>query len=345
MFNEEWKHAFLTRTNWLDAVETKAGEDWALRKFSRLTKNGQTVILMQSLPDNDPRATLGHKVADYVNIAAYLKGIGFPAPKIIEQDVDHGLLLIEDFGDTSLHELITGNSDLVEKIYLDATKLLLRFYRDISDNQLNLPNYFDSAIYKGRRRVMDWYYPATKGEAVAPQLVQEYLDVWKQIEDTLPMPIFTLSHADYHPHNLMVIKNDTIGLIDFQGAIWAPAPYDLVNLLEDARRIVPEEIKAKCLAVFQENLNDAEWNNFIKWYEVLACQFHCRVIGQAIRLAVKENKTRLLDYVSNLKFYLVRDLQSPVIAPLKIFFDKAGLDFSSSTSLNLSPDLYSPDAF
>lgn len=344
MFNENWKRDFLSLHGWADAIETRAGEDWALRKFSRLTQNGQTVVLMQSLLDSDPRATSGHKVADYVRIARYLKSKNFPAPAIIAEDVDHGLLLIEDFGDISLHELAVAQDASVQGMYVAAARLLLRFYHEMETGELELPNYFDTAIYKGRRRLMDWYYPAVTGQPVNSELLKEYLDTWQEIETRLPPPVFKFSHGDYHPHNLM-IKDGHIGLIDFQGAMWAPAPYDLVNLLEDARRVVPDEIKAACLKVFEDDLSAEEWNNFKSWYDVLSGHFHCRVIGQAIRLAVKENKTRLLDYIPNLKFYLARELKSDTLKPLAVFLSGAGLAFDQSTSLNLSAELYAVDAF
>ncbi|PZP54894.1 MAG: phosphotransferase [Micavibrio aeruginosavorus] len=344
MFNEDWKTEFLSREGWLDAAETHAGDDWALRKFSRLSKGGANVILMQSLPDDHPRATLGHKVEDYVRIAKYLRDKNFPAPDIFAEDVPHGLLLLQDFGDISLHEIIRDDDAKTHEFYIEATKLLLRFYRELEPGSLDLPNYFDSAIYKGRRRLMDWYYPAVTGQKVTQTLMHDYMNAWGDIEKSLPSPVMKFSHADYHPHNLM-IKDGKIGLIDFQGAIWAPAPYDLVNLLEDARRIVPDNIKKACLKIFEDNLDAEEWQNFKEWYDVLTVQFHARVIGQAVRLAVKENKTRLLDYIPNLKKYLAAEIQSPLMQPLKEICDKAGLDFTGSTSLNLSPDLFALEAF
>ncbi len=344
MFNEDWKTAFLSREGWRDATENHAGDDWALRKFSRLAKDSANVILMQSLPDDHPRATLGHKVKDYVRIAKYLKNKGFPAPDIFAEDVPHGLLLLEDFGDISLHEIIRDDSASAYEYYIEAAELLLRFYNELDPGSLDLPNYFDTAIYKGRRRLMDWYYPAVTGQKVTPEIMNAYIAAWSDIETQLPVPVLKFSHADYHPHNLM-IKGGQIGLIDFQGAMWAPAPYDLVNLLEDARRIVPDNIKTACLKIFEDNLAPEEWQNFKVWYDTLAVQFHARVIGQAVRLAVKENKTRLLDYIPNLKKYLAREIQSPLMQPLKEVCEKAGLDFSASTSLNLSLDRFEPDAF
>ena len=344
MFNEDWKREFLAEQGWADAVENRAGEDWAMRKFSRLTRGNETVILMQSLLDSDPRATSGHKIADYVRLAKFLTDKGIPAPLIIAEDVERGLLLIEDFGSVSLHEMTIGRPEDSKRYYLDATKLLLRLYREIEDNEVEIPHYNDTAISKGRRRIMDWYYPSVTGNHVSGDMIEDYLSVWQMIEEKLPAPIMKFSHADYHPHNLMIDRG-RIGLIDFQGAMWAPAPYDLVNLLEDARRIVPDDIRAECLDLFEKNLSQDEWQNFKSWYDVLACQFHCRVIGQAIRLAVKEDKTRLLVYVPVLAQYLKREIEKPLLSPLKIYFERIGLDFAADRKLDLSPGLYASDAF
>ena len=345
MFNEKWKRDFLESQGWSDAVETPAGEDWALRRFSRLAKNGQTVVLMQSLPDKDPRATAGHKVRDYVMIGEYLAMSGFPAPKIYAEDVAKGLLLIEDFGSVSLHEKFVEETDDVADLYLAATGILIGFYKNLRVNHMALPDYFETHIYQGRQRIIDWYYPARTGKRVPPGLREKYLAIWNRIEASLPEPVSCFAHADYHPHNLMVRGDGVIGLIDFQGAMWAPGPYDLVNLLEDARRIVPKEIKSACQARFKESISEEEWPSFVKWYVVLATQFHCRVIGQAIRLAVREDKTRLLDYVPVLEHYLSRELQSPVLKELKEFFTECGLDFQREGDLNLSPDLFAADVF
>jgi aminoglycoside/choline kinase family phosphotransferase len=79
----------------------------------------------------------------------------------------------------------------------------------------------------------------------------------------------------------------------------------------------------------------AEWEAFYAWYSVLACQFHCRVIGQAVRLAVRDNKTRLLGLIPILQRHLLEDLRQPVLAPLARFFEENGIVFDHSVVVDV----------
>ena len=126
-----------------------------------------------------------------------------------------------------------------------------------------------------------------------------------------------------------------------------PAPYDLANLLQDARRVVSDEIQKLCMQRFLENIPPDDRVIFSAWYPVLACQFHCRVIGQAIRLAVKDRKTRLLSLIPTLQHHLRADLAHPVLQPLQEFFERNGIGFSDALMVDpgsLEP-LIRDDAF
>ena len=116
------------------------------------------------------------------------------------------------------------------------------------------------------------------------------------------------------------------GILDFQGAMKGPIPYDLANLLEDARNDVPLELRNRILSRFDEDLQN--------WYRVLATQFHCRVIGQFIKQAVHDNNPSYLPHIPRLEGYLREGLKHPVLAPLKTFFDDLDVDFSGLGDLN-----------
>lgn len=326
MFNEEWKSVFLRKSGWDNAEQSRVGEDWSLRRFCRLKKHGQTAILLQSVPDDDPSAMRGHKLGDYVTISTYLQNLGFNVPEIYAQDLEHGLLLIEDFGDVSLHDLFEANSPELKSYYLKATDILIGLYRKTPANDLHLAKYYDGHIHFARRFLIDYYMPYITGKSADDKIRKEYMDIWDDIEKSLPEIPLRFSHCDFHPHNLMINKGQ-IGLIDFQGAYWGPIAYDLVNLLEDARRMVPDDIKQACKERYLAVLPAAERDAFDKWYVVLAAQFHCRVVGQAIKLA-DEGKARLMDYVPILQKHLIEDLKSPLLAPLARFFKDNGIVFT-----------------
>lgn len=325
MFNEDWKTAFLSREGWCDATETRVGEDWSLRRFARLSLNGQTAILLQSVPDDDPRAMRGHRLGEYIEISNYLENLGFNVPKIYAENISQGLLLIEDFGDRSLHDLFDENAPDLKSWYLKATDILIDLYKKTPSNDLDLASYYEGHIHPARRFMMDYYWPHITGQSVDEGLAQAYLKIWDEIEKYLPTIPSRFLYIDFHPQNLM-IDGDQLGLIDFQGAYWGPVPYDLVNLLEDARRIVPRDIKQACLQKYLDSIPENERKAFEEWYIVLSAQFHCRVIGQAIKLT-QNGKPRLMDYVPILQKHLAADLKSPILKPLKDFLAGIGINF------------------
>lgn len=346
MLDYSAKQKFLQQAGWDDATETTVGEDWSQRHISRLKKGGKTAILMHSLPDDDPRITPGHKPSDYVRLAKYLSDLSLSAPEIYEADPSQGLLLVEDFGETSFHEL--GST---QEMYLAATDVLAHLYAETDRADIALPDYYGGFINTARRRVIDWYTPAVRRRINEDELVEEYLRIWSAIEAKLPPVPIRFLHIDFHTQNLMWLPGrkglKRVGLIDFQGAMRGPAPYDLANLLRDARKIVPDGIQSACYAQFRARIPATEFDIFDAWYPVLAAQFHCRVIGQALRLAIVLGKTHLLSLIPVLQQQILRDLELPELAPLAAFFQRNGIGFGQEIQIDLDAlrPLIRSDAF
>lgn len=342
---------FLRASGWAGAFEIPIGEDWSQRKFFRIEKKGLTSVLIQSPPDGDPRQSAGHRLCDFVRISEYLNNMDLSAPEIIAQDFGHGLLLIEDFGSSDFANLIKNNEEQEKDLYLIATEALKHIYKKTKFVSIELPNYFSSHIYKGHQRIIDWYVPTIKEKPNDDLMLKEYLAVWDCIEKKLAPPTIRLIHGDFHPGNIMWLpvrrRIKQAGLIDFQGAMRGPVAYDLVNLLDDARRIVPNDIREECLSHYTNEMSSGEKENFLTWYAVLATQFHCRVIGQALRLAILNEKTRLLDYIPTLRYHLIRDLSNPNLKPLKDWFDSKGIYFHDETVIDVKKikGFIRPDAF
>lgn len=342
---------FLKNFGWGDASGTPVGEDWSQRKYFRIQQGQRSAILVHSVPDNDPRAVMGHKLCDFIDIGNFLRGLEMSVPEIYASDLSHGLMLIEDFGDQDFSKLIACGGDRQADLYKLATNALIHLYRRATYAPIDLPNYFDSHIHTGRRRVVDWYMPAVLKRQNPDGVLEDYLNVWKGIESRLPPVIKRFQHGDFHPGNIIYlpdrIKFRQVGLIDFQGGMMGPAPYDLVNLLEDARRFVPEDIKRDCLAHFIDNLSKSEKESFLAWYPVLAAQFHFRVIGQAIKLVLKNDITRLMDLLPVLSVHIQNDLKHPVLQPMKVWFDGQGITFSQEEQIDLKKvaAFMRPDAF
>lgn len=308
--------------------------DASARRYHRVAKNGKNAILM----DCSAEKPQDKKIESFVKIASWLNNAGLKAPRIYEQDND--FLLIEDFGGTSFKTAVAGGESM-EGLYLLAGDVLRHIgaQKDI----LKLPDYYQSPVHKGRRRIIDWYAPSVHGRKNPDGWVAEYLKTWDTIEKFLPPCPQGFVHMDFHPENLMWLPQEKglkrCGILDFQDAMVGPVPYDLANLLEDARTDVPDDIR--------ETLLSSHDDTFRAWYRVLATQFHCRVIGQFIKLALVSGKTQYLQYIPRLEGYMQEALEDPLLKPLKVFFSEIGLDFQNTKDLNagLSMKHIRDDAF
>ena len=338
------------------------GEDGSPRKYFRVEKNGDRAIFMDCSGPEIP----GHKFEDFIAISKWLRGAGLNAPEIYEIDDKSKFLLVEDFGDLSFKKAIAGGAD--ERIlYRLAAEALERLreslptftspqwgegYGDLSSDSeisrswvggLTLPNYYQSHVHEGRRRVIDWYAPIMHQKKNSYGWVEEYSKVWDGIERGLPPCPQGFLHIDFHAENLMWLPERAgikrCGILDFQGAMIGPSPYDLANLLEDPRMAISPDLRLEILSQHDEV--------FKAWYRVLATQFHCRVIGQFIRLAIKNGKTGYLSFIPRVEGYIREGLKDPILQPLKSFFSDIKLDFHSANDLNarVHEDLIRSDAF
>lgn len=327
------RSAFLERCGWTEATFIPVGEDCAFRRYFRLRKDdGKTAVLMEAVPDNSPLATPGHKIGDFIRIGYYLRQIGLNTPPVYDADERLGYVLMEDFGDVSFKKAREQGIDN-NALYGLATDVLSALAENSAENTLELPDYYESHVHKGRQRVVDWFMPVVRGEKMPDGLVEDYQALWDGIENTLPSCPQGVLHIDYHAENLMYLAEreglDQCGILDFQGAMRGPVPYDLANLLEDVRSDVPTDVQEAMLVRFCRDMDAAEKENFMAWYRILATQFHCRVAGQFIRLAVRDGKTRYLSYLPRVCAYIRKGLDDPVLKPLAQWFAGQGVDFQA----------------
>lgn len=286
-------------------------QDGSSRSYARVAKGSHSAILMHA-PENTP----GHQIVDFIRIAEWLNSIGLNAPDIYEAE---GLyLLLEDFGDTSFKQAIEQGTD-VSQLYELAHEVLTTL--SMAECPLALPDYYESNVHKKRRWIIDYYLPTQREVDDVEAVAQEYLNVWEGVERSLPPCPQGFLHIDFHVENLMWLPDQAglkrCGILDFQGGMIGPKPYDLGNLLEDMRFDVPAEIRAQILSHYDEE--------FRAWYRVLATQFHCRLMGQIIWWDQEQGKPRYRQYLPRLQNYLVEALKDPLLQPLDEFFRKINL--------------------
>jgi aminoglycoside/choline kinase family phosphotransferase len=266
---------------------------------------------------------MGHKLSAFIKVDELLRHKGIHAPEIIAEDEHEGFILLEDFGDNSVHHALDHGGDAM-KLYSAATDVLISMRDKISKDDLcDFPKYKDSYISKGRQRIVDWYVPATRHETNGDELLAGYLAAWDEVAANLPPPRIGFIHGDFHAQNLMFLEDGTFGVLDFQDAMAGPLQYDLANLLESIRRDVPQDIYDAMMKRYSGD--DA----FRAWFRVMATQFHCRIIGQVLRLAIVSGKNDLLQYMPRIQNYIARGLKAPILKPLADWFKSEKIDLTA----------------
>lgn len=353
---EDLIRAFLKRENWGNATRAALKGDASTRRYERLTLGAHTVILMDQPqeketsacpPEATPaqRAALGYNAlarlagADchaFAGVAAHLKALGLSAPEIYAADYAAGLMLIEDLGEELYAQILSRGAD-ERALYENAiTALSILHAAPAPDSFMAgqrlvpLLDYDDTALLAEADLLLDWFFPAALGHAPSESLREEYHALWR--EALLPAhalaPVLVL--RDYHAENLLWLKereaHARAGMIDFQDGLRGSPAYDLISLLEDARRDVAPEFAAAMTAHY---VHLARGHNSAFHEEIfraaaaaLAAQRNVKIVGIFTRLWKRDGKPRYALYHPRLWRTLERDLAHPALARLKAWFER-----------------------
>ncbi|MEK7343294.1 MAG: phosphotransferase [Pseudomonadota bacterium] len=301
--------AFLADAGWGAAAILPLAGDASFRRYFRVVEGGRRAVLMDAPPPHeDPRP--------FIAIAEHLNADGFAAPRILARDLMHGLVLIEDFGDLRVKEHLDADPEAELATYKRAVDLLVDLHRKPA---ADLPPY-DRAVYQREAGLLtDWYCPAAGLEVDADTYVQAWDAVLPVVERSASPTVTVL--RDYHAENIMLIDRAAshgLGLLDFQDALAGHPAYDLVSLLQDARRDVPEAVEAAMLAHYKTAASPPQ--DFDAAYAVLGAQRNAKIIGIFTRLWKRDGKPRYLSYLPRMWGLLERDLAHPALAPVADWF-------------------------
>jgi hypothetical protein len=313
--------SFLESQKLSHARREPLSSDASFRRYERIYDGDNVTLLMDAPPPKED-------VRPFVHIDNYLRRRGFNAPEIYAQDEENGFLLLEDFGYDSYTNVLSGKSKLSseyteQELYEAAIDVLIQLGR--STLPAETPGYNDELMIQECELFTHWYMPNIRGMDDVEDRQKRYINIWKKLLETPKVTDDVVVLRDYHADNLMWLPNrigvQRVGLLDFQDAVIGSPVYDLVSLLEDARRDVsPETVKAT-LDHYLNERKSLDEDQFMAHYSIIAAQRNCKIIGIFARLAIRDGKHRYLDYLSRVWKHLEHDLKHPVLEPLKIWMD------------------------
>tara|TARA_Y100001934_G_scaffold280978_1_gene389202 strand:+ start:1378 stop:2382 length:1005 start_codon:yes stop_codon:yes gene_type:complete len=308
---------FLQHAGWDGAKRAPLAEDASFRRYFRLFHpNGETAMLMDAPPPQED-------VRPFIKIAECLLELSFSAPRILHADIEQGFLLLEDFGDATYTQLLANDGNESE-LYLLATDTLIDLHRGFSGGD-GIPPYDDDRLLNEAALLVDWFLPAIRGGETAPATRNAYLDLWKSVLPLARNVPETLVLRDYHVDNLMHLPGRlgtaACGLLDFQDAVIGPVTYDLVSLLEDARRDVTPDIASRCFDRYMDAFPNLDADTVRASYAILGAQRSAKIIGIFTRLDRRDGKPGYLEHIPRVFRWLERDLQHSALESIRTWLD------------------------
>ena len=291
---------------------TKIAGDASFRSYYRAKQGNKSFIIMDAPPPQED-------ITPFYKIADFLFQNNFSAPKIFAQDKKNGLLLLEDFGDDSYRKVLEQNISNELNLYTDAVDLLINLSQIVAPN--NIPIYDHQLLLKEVMIFVDWYLPKIALKKINTQQIEEFKQIWLNLFAKLSPPKH-LVLRDYHSDNLMLLATkkgiNKVGLLDFQDAVIGCGAYDLVSLLEDARRDVSQDIQQKMLQHYI-NRSNCDKKQFILDYQILSLQRNIKIIGIFARLSARDNKKNYLNFLPRVFGYVHSRLQDKSLIIMKNF--------------------------
>ena len=293
-----------------------ASSDASFRRYFRMDTPDGPRIIMDSPPHLEP-------CEPFIEIGQKLVSSGIQVPKIYFQDPEQGFLVLSDFGNRHFQDIL--HTQERNERYADAIQQIVKLQVASQSWFAELPLFDGDWQAKELEIFREWCLPDTSQEEFA-----SYTAPLIEGIDAIPK---CMMHRDFHCRNLLVLEDNSIGIIDFQGAMNGPITYDLVSLLRDCYVDNSEEWISQKIADFRTQLiqsgllnPEVELGTLTKWFDWAGLQRHLKCVGIFHRLKIRDGKPKYLADVPRVLSYIDQVLSNyPELCDLKSLVSQAQL--------------------
>ncbi len=303
----EGVESFLADAGWAGAEVEALPGDASFRRYFRIRQGEGSALLMDAPPPHeDP--------APFLHVGKWLAEHGMRAPQIYAEAPARGLVLLEDFGFDRMRDWLDLHADAETETYRKAVDALVELHDRPPGPFLpyDMPTYLREA-----RLLTEWFCPAAGIEVDAEAHDAAWIEALTPLLERQDPGVTVL--RDYHAENIMLLPDGGQGLIDFQDALVGHAAYDLVSLLQDARRDVSTDLEAEMFGHYCKAIGADE--RFAADYALLGAQRNAKIVGIFTRLWKRDGKPRYLAMIPRVWEAMERDLKHPALAPVASWFD------------------------
>ena len=281
-----------------DKFEFLAG-DASNRKYFKISLDNSSKILMYE--KNGKK-----NIENFIYKTKLFQSSGIKVPKIFNNFLEYDILIIEDFGEKKYSQIINFKNEL--KLYKSALDSLLFIHKKEPSESLDL--YSEKIFFEESKLFFDWYLKlySRKKKYNLLQFEDFFLESLLILKK---LPVVNV-HRDFHVDNLFFfeseLKERRCGWIDYQDALKGPCTYDVMSLLEDARRELNFGNIKKLISYYLNELKFLDPELFIQSFKLIAIQRHLKVLGIFSRLALKDNKTGYIKHIPRVTNMLISNL-------------------------------------
>ncbi len=292
---------------------TVASADASFRKYYRLTHQEQTVIVMDSSLELD-------SLTPFLDVTTRLLNAGVKAPHILEQNTKDGFLILEDFGNVQLLDVL--NTTNFKMNYKKSIHEILKMQNANTDN---LPLYDKEFLHFEMNLMQEWFLEKKLNIVLSSQesmVLSKTLNIISAVVLQQPQDVFV--HRDFHSRNIMLTPKSEIGVIDYQDAMCGAITYDLVSLLKDCY-IAFDRVEIESLALYFRDKKGLDVSDkvFLKWFDFMGLQRHIKVLGIFSRLSIRDAKNGYLkDIPLVLKYTIETALRYEETKELALFLQQ-----------------------
>jgi hypothetical protein len=319
-----------------------ASADASFRRYFRIDQDAGSCVIMDAPPAQED-------CAPFVKIAELMTQAGLNAPRVLAWDQAQGFMLLSDLGSQTMMDVIQQqasldivpqNGQLIHQLYMDAVDALIQW--QLSSRPDVLPVYDDALLSRELALFPDWYIAQHRGIAVDTALQEKLAGFFTQIKDSNLNSLGgarVFVHRDFMPRNLMVpsaygreassVGANSLGVLDFQDAVYGPITYDIASLMRDAFLSWDEEFVIDITIRYWQKARKAglpvgdDFGEFYRAVEWMGLQRHLKILGIFARLTLRDGKPQYLaDTPRFIKYARSTASRYRQLGPLMVLLDE-----------------------
>jgi N-acetylmuramate 1-kinase len=302
--------------------------DGSSRKFWRISQEKKRLCLAVAPPSLGKRDLTEAKAARAIGL--HLQQQDIRVPEQYGWDEDSGVLLFEDLGDCKLHDFVMkeksrGGEFLgairpwYQQVVAGLAVMQIRGAISFDPGWCWDSPYYDRTLMLERESgyFLRAFWQELLGNKEPIGLQDEFIEL---ADRAARIPSGYFLHRDFQSRNIM-IHEEKVCFIDFQGGRQGPLAYDLASLLIDPYVALPHDFQEELQELYLDNLEKlivVDRQGFREEYLLLALQRNLQIVGAFAFLSQQRNKPFFRQFLRPALISLEKLLRSKTVTTFSV---------------------------